>query len=266
MGITGAAIATALTDLIAFLILFNHYRKIRETTLISLVPPRGRIVWENLRDIVLSGLPSGWLTFLGASGSVVQSNCYAIVGTEAVAGWGIVNRIIFIVIYTTHGIAQGVLPLVGYNYGAKNVARARACIAYAAKLLMAVAFAVMILCELFGPQIMRAFLDTDEVVTAGTTIVRVHMLCAPLMATVLFVSTLCQAVGRWQYSLVFLTVRQLCVNIPLTILMTHTIGLAGTAGAQPVCDFICCVAALLIYRHVFVTSISREEAGADAAS
>ena len=235
------------------------YIRIKETSYITLTPFKGGLSWKLLKDIVLVGLPSGCLTVLGATGCIIQTSLYSLYGDAAVAGWGVVNRISFISIYTVHGVGQGVLPLIGYNYGAKNFNRVRAVNKYAIGLTEILSCIIMVLSLIFSAAIVRVFINDADTIQAGVIIMRHYMLSTPFMAIILLVSTLCQAVGKWQYSLIMLAIRQLIFNIPITFLLNGLFGMKGVASGQPTTDVICLFGALFVF-YLLNKNMKKEEA------
>lgn len=258
-GILGAAIATSLSNVVSLAYFLVIYARMRQTSYIRIVPFSHAFDFSALKEIILCGLPSCVLTVLGAIGCMVQNSLYAKYGTAAVAGWGVVLRVSFIGVNSAHGTSQGVLPLVGYNYGAKNYERMRACTVEAIKYLIAITVILLAACEFFAPQVIRVFINDPESIAAGTPIMRIYMVCMPFMCTILFVATLCQAIGRWQYSLGLLALRQLAFNIPITIALERFFQLLGISAGQPTCDIICFFLALLVYHHCFVTLVGQKE-------
>lgn len=260
MGVVGAGVATMLSNCASLVYFLLIYKRIRKTSYINLNPfISKRIEWRIIGGIVLVGLPSCCLTLLGATGCAIQTALYATYSDVAVAAWGVVNRISFIGIYATHGVAQGVLPLIAYNFGAKNYPRVRAVNRCAFKILMVIALALLALSELFSAGIIRIFINDAETISVGADIMRCYMLSTPFMSMILLISTLCQAVGKWQYSLIMLSIRQLVFNIPLMLLMNHMIGMLGVALGQPTCDFICLFLAIFVYRYCFVRKMRDDE-------
>ena len=259
MGVAGAAVATLISNCVSLIFLIVVYIRIRETSYITLKPFPGGVSWKLIKDVILVGLPSGCLTVLGATGCIIQTSLYSLYGDAAVAGWGVVNRISFISIYTVHGVAQGVLPLIGYNYGAKNFKRVRSVNKCAFLITEVLAWAIMILSLIFSAGIIKIFINDVATIEAGVQIMRKYMLCTPFMAIVLLVSTLCQAVGKWQYSLIMLAIRQLVFNIPITFLLNSLFAMKGVASGQPTTELICFIGALFVYHRCFYRAMNREE-------
>ena len=146
--IVGAAIATMLSNCFSLFYFLVVYLRIRQTSYISLCPFGHRFEWSLLKEILLVGLPSCWLTILGSTGCLFQTFLYSKHSDIAVAAWGVVNRISFVSIYSTHGVAQGVMPLIGYNFGAKNYSRVRAVNQEAFKIVLMIAFSLLISAKL----------------------------------------------------------------------------------------------------------------------
>ena len=258
-GILGAAVATALSNVVSLAFFLVVYARMRSTSYVRLLPYAHRFEPSAVGEIILCGLPSCVLVVLGAIGCMVQNSLYAKYGTAVVAGWGVVLRVSFIGINSAHGTAQGVLPLVGYNYGAKNFDRMRACTLEAIKYLTAITILLLAACELFPSQIIRAFINEPDSIAAGTVVMRIYMICTPFMCTILFVATLCQAIGRWQNALGLLALRQLAFNIPITIVLERIFQQPGIPAGQPTCDIICFFLALLVYHHCFVRLVQKEQ-------
>ena len=124
--------------------------------------------------------------------------------------------------------------------------------------MLSIAFALLILSEAFSPFIMRIFTADAGTIESGTLIMRCYMLCTPMMGTILLISTLCQAVGKWQYSLAMLSIRQLCFNVPLTFLLNHLFGMIGVPLGQPTCEIFSLPIALFVYYRCFVRALKKD--------
>ena len=116
----------------------------------------------------------------------------------------------------------------------------------------------MILSLIFSAGIIKIFINDAATIDAGVQIMHKYMLCTPFMAIVLLVSTLCQAVGKWHYSLIMLAIRQLVFNIPITFLLNYIFGMKGVASGQPTTDVICFIGALVVYHRCFYRVLNKE--------
>lgn len=257
MQVAGAAIATLLGNCVSLIYFLGiYFIKIRENSYINLNPLKYKMQWSILKEIILNGLPSCFLTVLGATGCFVQNNTLSRYSEFAVAGFGITVKISFIGINSTHGVAQGVLPLIGYNYGAKNYRRVREVNKYTVKILAVISTLLLLCSEFFSHDFIRFFINHEETIEIGAKMLRLYIVSAPFMSFILLTSTLCQAVGKWQYALAMLAFRQLVLNIPLMLLLDRfVLPMYGVPLGQPVCDIICLLIAIFVYRKVFSKSM-----------
>ncbi len=268
MQIAGVALATMIGNCISLgYFLYVYFFKMKENSYINLNPFKYKMQWPILKEIILVGLPSCGLMILGAIGCFVQNHTLSRYSEFAVAGFGITTKVAFIGITSTHGVAQGVLPLIGYNYGAKNYQRVRDVNKFAIKILAVMSIVLLVCCEVFSRGIIRIFINNQDTIEIGARMLRLYILCMPFMSFILLTSTLCQAVGKWQYALSMLAFRQLVLNIPLMLLLDRfVLPMYGVPLSQPLCDFICLFIAMFVYRKVFSKSMMIGEAAATTAS
>ena len=258
--VVGAAQATALCNTISLCYFLCVCAKRKNDSYICLNPFKYRVDGALLREIVLVGLPSCCLTVLGATGCFVQNHLLSRYSDEAVAAFGIVTKVAFIGINCTHGVAQGVLPLIGYNFGAKKFERVRAVNRCAIRILLCIAVVLLALCELFPRVFIRVFINDAATIALGAPMLRLYMLCMPFMSIILLTSTLCQAVGKWKHALAMLAFRQLVFNIPFMILLDRfVVPMYGVPLGQPCCDVLCLFIAIGVYRSVFVRAMQKQQ-------
>jgi len=253
MQVAGAACATMISNCVSLAYFLSvYFLKMKENSYINLNPFKYNVQWSIFKEIILVGLPSCSLTILGATGCFVQNHILSKYSEFAVAGFGITTKIAFIGINCTHGVAQGVLPLIGYNYGAKNYQRIHDVNRFAIKILAVISILLLASCQFFSHGFIRIFINNEETIEIGARMLRLYILCMPFMSFILLTSTLCQAVGKWQYSLGMLAIRQLLLNIPLMLLLDRfVLPMYGVPLGQPICDFICLFIAMFVYKKIF---------------
>lgn len=252
MGVKGVAVATMLSSWLSFCYFLWVYWKIRDKTYIKIKFNTMMFKFAYIREILLTGIPSAILSLLGATGNVIQNSLYAKYGDAVMAGWGVALRINFISTYSVNGVIQGILPLVAYNFAAGNYQRVKKIIKLGIFLSAIICFSVLILAEIFPQQMIRLFIDDFSTVAGGAIVLQLYTLATPFMNFILFVSGLCQAIGKWRYSLVLLSIRQLCFNIPITIWLESLFGLRGISLGQPACDIIVTLMAAYVFWKLFI--------------
>lgn len=154
---------------------------------------------------------------------------------------------------TAMGITQGVLPLIGYSYGAKKWDRLKGAVRYTAKLALAVTGACMVLFLMFAPSLTRFFIDEPGSVAYGTMFLRVVACASPLASVCYLVQTMFQASGRKTESFVLSILRKGVLDIPLMFVLRTVCGAVGVTLATPVAELLSTGVALLLVRNYWKT-------------
>lgn len=255
--IAGAAMATMLSNLIATFYFIIFIRKHRDSLVISLNPRY--YTWKQRIpvDILLVGFPSCAMNMLAVLSNIFLNRLMASYCNEAVAGLGIAKKIDMLSFAVATGISQGVLPLIGYNYSAKNYKRMMAAVKTTFAISLTVAVVGVILLLTCATPIVRAFIDDPLTVEYGQRFQRIMCITGPCIAVSLIIMTLFQAVGKKTQPLILSFLRKGSLDIPLMFLMNDLIGIDGIAWAPPIADAAAMVVALALFLP-FWKQLSRE--------
>lgn len=147
------------------------------------------------------------------------------------------------------GLCQGMLPLVAYNYAAKNFKRMRDTVKKASLSGMGFAVLCVIVFELFAQASIQIFIDDQETVSMGMIFLRINCLATPLMICNFHISFLFQAVGKGTQSLILSSCRTGLIQIPMLFLINAVVGMYGLAWTQVISDGATLVIALFLYRR-----------------
>ena len=145
------------------------------------------------------------------------------------------------------GICLGMMPLVAYNYAAKNKERMMEVFRAARVAGCVVCLLSLVLYRGFASQIIHAFIDEPATVAFGTEYLRIRSFAAIFMFLSFHVVHFMQAVNQGKTSLGLAAIRQLCLNIPILIILNHIFGMIGVVWTQTVADSINVVASYLIF-------------------
>ena len=183
MGIAGAAIATALSQLISFGILLSAFLSGRTATKLGL--GRASRKPATYLRILKNGLPSFCRQGLASVSTVALNLSAAVYGDAAVAALSIVGKIFMFIFSIILGVGQGYQPVLGYNYGAKKYGRVRESFFFTLK----VNCAIMIICAVAGfcsaSTLMMLFIAGDpEVVRIGARALRLQCLAMFLVSRI----------------------------------------------------------------------------------
>ena len=149
------------------------------------------------------------------------------------------------------GLCQGMMPLVAYNYAAKNYPRMKS-FAKAAQIAGMVTACVFIaVFEIFAPQIVWVFIRDKATIAYGTNFLRIACLATPFMISNFQRIYCLQAMGKGKESLILGVCRQGLFAIPILLVMNHLVGLYGVVAAQLISDGCTFIFSALIYRKVY---------------
>lgn len=192
-----------------------------------------------VKDILKIGIAPFCLQ-VGASAVMVVLNLRIMEfgGATAVAAFGIINRILMLIMMPVAGISQGAQPIIGYNYGAKQYHRVIVALNMAITVSTGICLCGFLVVQLFAEPIIRLFNDTPQLIKIGTTGIRIFLSMVPIIGFQIIGANYFQAIGKAYYSMIFNLLRQIIVLIPLVFILSHYFGLIGIWAAGPVSDFL----------------------------
>jgi Na+-driven multidrug efflux pump len=249
--VTGAAMATMLSNGIALGYFLFVYRKLRGKTVLSLSPRFIRLERSLIAGILAVGLPSALTSLLANATSIVKNNLTSGYGDIEMAAYGIVLKADMLPLNIGMGLCQGMMPLVAYNYAAKNYPRMRQFTRAAQIAGMSTACLFIVLFETFAPQIIWLFIRDEATIAYGTNFLRIACLATPFMISNFQKIYCLQAMGKGKESLLLGVCRQGLLAIPILLVLNYFVGLYGVVSAQLLSDGITFIIATLIYRKVY---------------
>lgn len=247
MEVTGAAIATCLSNTIALGYFLIYLYRHRDNPVFTF-SPGDLTVGEGIPGEVFSiGSAAALQTFLAMVSNIFANKLVVEYGSAAVAGMGIAKKVNMIAFNTCMGLTQGVLPLIAYNYGARKFERMEKTIKFTAGVALAFTICCTILFRTFAPQLITFFIDEPASVEFGTQFLSVIAFAAPLCALSYMANTIFQAAGLRRYSLILSIMRKGVVDIPAMILFKMLIGLNGVTLATPFAEVTSAITAGVLY-------------------
>ena len=249
--VTGAAIATLLSNVITLVYFLWVYRKLKGKTVLSLSPKHAHLEKNLIMGIFSIGLPSALTALLANITSIVKNNLTAGYGDIELAAYGIVMKADMIPLNIGMGLCQGMMPLVAYNYAAKNYPRMKSFTVAAQISGMATACIFIAIFELLAPQMIWIFIRDEATIRYGTTFLRIACLATPFMISNFQKIYCLQAMGKGKESLLLGICRQGLFAIPTLLVMNHFVGLYGVVAAQLISDGCTFILSTLIYRKVY---------------
>lgn len=236
LGISGAAIATATSQFISFIILLSFYLR-RKTIVQFSIKKISRNI--NTYFIILkNGMPSFFRQGLASIATVALNFNAGNYGDSAVAAMSIVGRICMLIFCVVIGYGQGYQPVVGYNYGAKNYHRVKESFLFTLKVGTSIMTVLAIIGFILSPKIMSWFISDLEVIKIGTNALRYQCLVMPLMTLGVLSNMTFQAVGKPLHATFLTSCRQGIFFLPLIIILPKLFYLKGVEITQPISDIL----------------------------
>lgn len=257
-GVEGSAIATVIAQTVSLMVLLKHYTS--ESSFIHFK----RRSFRFKKSIVYNIISIGMAPFLlntcaslvtrfmntallkyggtGALDVISAATFEGSVGDVYVGAYGIMNRVLLLFIMVANGFNQGMQPIVGYNYGAKQYGRVIKTLKYTIICASCVTTVAFMIGFFFPHQVAAAFVDTSngaadqamvEVVAQGLGIA---MTVFPLVGFQIVAGGFFQYIGRAPLAMFLSTTRQLLFLLPLLLILTPKYGAMGAWVSMPLAD------------------------------
>ena len=249
--VTGAAIATTLSNVISLSYFIFVYFRLKGKTILSFSLKYIRISKKLFVDILAIGLPSALTGMLANISHIIKNNLTSSYGDIEIAAYGIVQKADMLPLNIGMGLCQGMMPLVAYNYASKNYSRMKSFTLAAQISGMVVAGFCIVLFELFAPQITWIFIKDEKTIEYGTNFLRIACLATPFMISNFQKIYCLQAMGKGKESLLLGILRQGIIAIPIIFIMNSLFSLYGIVSAQLISDGITFIFSTIIYRRIY---------------
>lgn len=220
--VTGAAMATALSNSIALLYYFFLYRanKILEER-----PYSKGSLRSVLLEVLRGGLPSFCMIALAMLSNCFLNAMISDLSSEAVAGLGIVRKIDQLAYAVSQGITKGILPLAAYCYASNRRKRMWSAIGMCTAISEAVSITSAVISTLFSRQLVSIFIREPVTVEYGAAFLRVLCLAIPIYSLTFLIIAVFQAMGCGKQPFLLSILHKGSLDIVLLFVIR---GIAGT--------------------------------------
>lgn len=257
MGITGAALATVIGQIVSFCILFAM------TYHAGNIPIRWtsfKFSLNGFKEIFYGGSPSFSRQGLEAISTMLLNLAAANYGDAAIAGMSVVNRVCMLIMAVIIGLGQGFQPVCGFCYGAKLYKRLREGFWFTVRL----GTIFLLVCTLggfaFTDTIIAIFRNDPEVIAVGSTALRWQLATLPFGATIMISNMMMQTCRKpWRANLLA-AARRGIFFIPLVIILPTCFGLKGVEMCQAWSDTLAFLTTVWVMRGAFIEFSSEEVA------
>lgn len=246
LGVKGAAIATVCGQIVALLcslyVIFFRKQAIK----ISFKNFKWNL--EIVKKIYSVAIPSFFIISMGSFMVMGINFILTKISTIAVSVFGIYYKLQTFVYMPTSGITQGAMPIMGYNYGAKNKKRLLDVLYYSMIICAVINLIGMILFWVFPKEILSYFNATYEMTEIGVTALKIISTSFILGSVCFIFSCFFQSLGMGVTSFVITFLRQFLLLIPFAFILGNIFGLNGVWISFLISETITSVISLIIYR------------------
>ncbi len=189
-----------------------------------------------LKDIYRVGVPTMVSQILESVAFLLFNKVVSSFGSMVIASLGIVMRISDFAFMPVMGVSNGMLPIVGYNFGAGLYKRLWQTVKLAAVGIMVFLAAATILMVIFAPQIVGIFSQDPELSAAAVPVLRIMMSSMVLVGPTMMFITAIQGLSKGTLALFLSLLRQFLIFIPILFLFRYLFGLWGVWWSMPAAD------------------------------
>ena len=247
MGTTGAAIATVIGQAFGALagFLFHHKHNKEVNIRLSDCRPDGHIIL----DIYRIGFPSILMVGIGSLTNYLMNRILMAFTSTAVALYGAYFKLQSFFFMPVFGLNNGIVPIVGYNYGARKKERIYRTIRYGVLYAVCILAVGLLLFEAIPGVLLQAFSPSEHMLAIGIPALRKIAIHFPIAAFCIVGGSVCQALGKSLYSFFTSVLRQVVALIPAAYLLSLTGNVGNVWWCFPIAEVVSACATAFFLRR-----------------
>jgi len=234
-GIRGAALATVIAQTAMLIWQLSYFRD--KQNYIHFDKGSFRLK----RKIVTDSMSIGLAPFLmNSAGSIIiiiiNQNLIKHGGDLAVGAYGVINRVASLFAMVVFGLTQGMQPIAGYNFGAKQFDRVNTVMKLTVLLATAVITVGFLISEIFPHTVAAAFTTDEELINIVVPGLRIVMILFPIVGFQMVASTFFQSIGMAGKAIFLSLTRQVLFLLPCLLILPSIFGIKGVWYSMPAAD------------------------------
>lgn len=237
MGISGAAVATLLSQLTSFIILLSMF--VFKKSIITLSIFKISRSFNVYSEVIKVGFPSMCRQGLASIATILLNNQAKLYGGDpALSAMGITSKIFMVIFSISLGIGQGYQPVCGYNYYSKRFDRVKEAMWFTLIVMLITMSVLSIFFFAFSTQVMEVFRDDQEVIKIGSKALKFQCAVMPFLS----INTICnmtyQSTKQKFKATILSCCRQGIFFIPLVIVLPMIFDINGVVSTQAAADLL----------------------------
>ena len=253
LGVKGAAVATVLGQICAASLACWFNKKKNDDIVIN--PKKYHLQAHAVKNIYAIGIPSICMASIGSIMTFGMNKILIAFTSTAAAVFGVYFKLQSFIFMPVFGMNNGMVPIIGFNYGARKPDRLMQTMKLATKYAMTMMTTGTIIFWAFTPQLLGIFNASEQMLEIGTPALRFISLSFLLAGfNIIRISTM-QALGHGVISLTVSIMRQLMVLLPCAFIFSRVFGLNATWLAFPIAECVALIVTIVFWRKVYRNEI-----------
>ena len=250
LGTSGAALATALSQVISFCILLFMCNTKKEC--ITIHPKNFRPTLSIYKNVIYGGIPSLGRQGIASVATIIMNVMAHPYGDAAIAAMSIVSRFMMFINSAIIGFGQGFQPVCSYCFGAKMYGRVKEACWFCIKVSTVILLVFCVTGFAFSGHIIELFRKGDpDVIRIGTLALRLQLVTLPLHGVIIMGNMMPQSIGYGIRATLVSIGRQGLFLIPALLILTPILGLLGIQISQPIADLCTFFLAAFVMNGIF---------------
>ena len=261
MGIAGAATATVVGQIVAGTLALIINLKVNKEIQISFKGFRPDM--KVIKKIYSVGLPSIIMQSIGSVMVYGMNKILGVFSSTAVAVFGVYFKLQSFIFMPVFGLNNGMIPIIAYNYGAKNRRRMVRTMRIACIYAVAVMLVGVLIFEVLPGELFALFDASDHMLSMGIPALRIIAIHFPIAAVCIVIGSTFQSLGNGIYSMLTSIMRQIVVLLPVAFLLARSGNVNNVWWSFPIAEVMSLLCTLYFLYRINRDIISQVPEGVD---
>ncbi len=254
MGVTGAAVATVFGQIVAMLLgIFFNAKKNKE---IHLSFRKMRFDAKTVKSIYIVGIPSILMMSIGSVMTFGMNKILLMFSSTAAAVFGVYFKLQSFFFMPVFGLNNGMVPIISYNYGARNRKRITHTIRLSCTAAVCMMLLGILIFNVFPDKLLMIFNASEDMLAIGCKALRIISISYLFAGFCIVFGSVFQALGNGVYSLIVSVCRQLCVLLPAAYILAMAFGLDAVWWSFPIAEIMSIVLSLILMKRIYTKRIA----------
>ena len=257
MGVTGAAIATVIGQIIAAMlgIFFNwKYNKEIHVSFKGFRPCR-----KTIGNIYKIGVPSIIMQSIGSLTTFGMNNILLMFSSTAATVFGVYFKLQSFIFMPVFGLTNGMIPIIAYNYGARNKKRIYQTFKLSVVMSVSIMAVGVVIFQTIPKTLLGLFEASDHMLAIGVPALRIISLSFVFAGFCIICSASFQALGNGVYSMLMSFARQIIVILPVAFIFAKTLGLNAVWFSYPIAEIVAVVMSIFMLKRIIDKKVKHLE-------